>query len=122
MCVEGLLALAPGLLEAVAVSQFLRFPSLPRVNHQPLPSQKPVQVLLADLHRAKRAVPLASLARSGRRLHVLHHHIGERYDLLEVCDHPRFGLPPAPGRRRYPARTLEAIIAPLRSPPLAMAP
>jgi len=73
------------------VSQGFRLPAFPQVEPHPHRPQEIIQALFPDLHRTERRIPRASLARSGHRLDIFNHHIGEGEHLPELCHHARFG-------------------------------
>ncbi len=76
-------------------------------------------MLFAHLDRAERTVPLAALARSGDRLHILYHNIAERENRLQVSDYSGFGFPSTTGRGGYSLLPLESILKAFRPSPLS---
>src|SRR6266567_3233004 len=120
MGVKCLFALALRLFEPVLLTQLLCLPPLSHMDDQPHLSEQVIQMLFAHLNRAKRSVPLAAFAWARHGLHVLNHHVHQWKHSLQLHDHSGLGFPSTARRRRYSCLSLEAIVKPLWSAPLAL--
>jgi hypothetical protein len=110
VALKGLLALAPGLFEAMLFAESFGLPALLEGEHEAHFTQLLIQVVFADLHRAKSGVPFPPFACFCHSLHIFHDHISKGQDRAQMGDDPGFGFPATTGGRRDALLAPESIV------------
>jgi hypothetical protein len=97
----------------------LRLPTLFEVEREAHLGQQIVQMLFANLDRAKGRIPRALLAFAGLSIHIFHDHIRERHNGEQMSHNPCLCLPSASRRGGNTARTREPVLAATGTSPFA---
>ncbi len=119
MRVKRPLRLAFCLRQSMFLSELLCLPPLFEVKRKAHRGEQIIQVVFADLDRAKGRIPRAFLAFACHRLHIFHNHIRERQKNKQMSNDPCFGFPSASRRWGNAPRTSEPILAATGTSPFA---
>src|SRR6266567_5960601 len=99
--------------------ELLCLPTLFEVQDDAHCGEQIVQVLFANLDRAKGRIPRAVLTFACRGIHLFNDHICQRQNGLQMSHDSRFRLPSASRRWRNAARTSEPVLAATGASPFA---